>query len=211
MSTLSVRPLLQKNRVVPVVVLDDPTQAIAAANALLAGGISVIEVTLRTPKALACIEAIAAKLPEMDVLAGTVRTVDDLRSTHKAGAKLPVSPGLLPALVEEAFALNYPLLPGVATASEVMQGCALGLDTFKLFPAEAVGGIALLSGLRGPFGDIMFCPTGGVTLASLPSYLGLANVICVGGSWICPASAVRSGDFDTITKLAAEAARVAAN
>jgi len=198
--------LVEHGPVIPVIVLQRVQDAVPLAEALLAGGVRVLEVTLRTPAALPGIEAIARALPEALVGAGTLRSVADAESAVDAGARFGVSPGYRSELGHACRNLGLPLLPGVATASEVMAASAGGYDFLKLFPAEAVGGVALLKALAGPFPDIAFCPTGGLTPANAPQYLALGNVKVVGGSWLTPADAVAAGDWARITRLAREAA-----
>jgi 2-dehydro-3-deoxyphosphogluconate aldolase/(4S)-4-hydroxy-2-oxoglutarate aldolase len=188
--------------VVPVIVIDRVEDALPLAEALLAGGVKVLEVTLRTAAGLPAIEAIARQLPEAVVGVGTVLNADDARRASEAGARFAVSPGYTPEVGSACKALDLPLLPGVATSSEVMAALADGFSFLKLFPAEAVGGMALLKSWASPFGGVAFCPTGGITPASAPGYLALPNVRCVGGSWLTPADAVRAGDWARITTLA---------
>lgn len=203
--TLNPSDLVAHGPVIPVIVLQRVQDAVPLAEALLAGGVRVLEVTLRTPAALACIEAIARALPEALVGAGTLRSVADAESAVDAGARFGVSPGYRSDLGHACRNMGLPLLPGVATSSEVMAASAGGYDLLKLFPAEAVGGVALLNALAGPFPDISFCPTGGLTPANAPQYLALPNVKLCGGSWLTPADAVAAGDWARITRLAREA------
>jgi len=188
--------------VVPVIVIDRVEDALPLAEALLAGGVKVLEVTLRTAAGLPAIEAITRQLPEAVVGVGTVLNADDARRASEAGARFAVSPGYTPEVGSACKALDLPLLPGVATSSEVMAALADGFSFLKLFPAEAVGGMALLKSWASPFGGVAFCPTGGITPASAPGYLALPNVRCVGGSWLTPQDAVRAGDWARITTLA---------
>jgi 2-dehydro-3-deoxyphosphogluconate aldolase/(4S)-4-hydroxy-2-oxoglutarate aldolase len=190
--------------VIPVIVIDRVEDALPLAEALLAGGVKVLEVTLRTPAALPSIEAIARSLPEAIVGVGTVLNGDDARRASEAGARFAVSPGYTAAVGGTCKGLGLPLLPGVATSSEIMTALADGFTFLKLFPAEAVGGIPLLKSWASPFGQVSFCPTGGITLATAPNYLGLPNVRCVGGSWLTPADAIRCGDWARIAQLARE-------
>ena len=192
--------------VIPVIVLQRVQDAVPLAEALLAGGVRVLEVTLRTPAALPGIEAIARALPEAVVGAGTLRSVADAEAALDAGARFGVSPGWHGELGHACRNLGLPLLPGVATASEVMAASAGGYDFLKFFPAEAAGGLPLLKALAGPFPDIAFCPTGGLTPTHAAQYLALPSVKCCGGSWLTPADAVASGDWARITRLAREAA-----
>ncbi|MEO7057053.1 MAG: bifunctional 4-hydroxy-2-oxoglutarate aldolase/2-dehydro-3-deoxy-phosphogluconate aldolase [Caldimonas sp.] len=191
--------------VIPVIVIDRLDDAVPMARALLAGGVRVLEVTLRTPVALAAIEAIARDVPDAIVGAGTVRTAVDARAAIDAGARFAVSPGCSERVAAACRDVGLALLPGAATASEVMQAAELGFDFLKFFPAAAAGGPALLRALAGPFPDIIFCPTGGVTASSAGDYLSLANVAVVGGSWLTPADALRARDWPRIEQLAREA------
>ena len=191
--------------VIPVIVLHRLQDAVPLAEALLAGGVKVLEVTLRTPVALQCIEAIARACPEALVGAGTIRSAADAQAALDAGSRFAVSPGYTAAIGAACRQIGLPLLPGVATASEVMAASADGLSFLKFFPAVQAGGIAMLKALGGPFPDIAFCPTGGITLETAPQFLALPNVKVCGGSWLMPADAVASGDWARITRLAREA------
>ncbi|MFT4192177.1 MAG: bifunctional 4-hydroxy-2-oxoglutarate aldolase/2-dehydro-3-deoxy-phosphogluconate aldolase [Comamonas sp.] len=188
--------------VIPVIVLDDVAHAVPLARALVAGGIRMLEVTLRTPVALACIEAIANEVPEAVAGAGTVRSAADAQAAQRAGARFAVSPGYTVAVGQACRDLGLPLLPGVATGSEIMQAQEAGYTQLKFFPALQAGGTAMLKAWNGPFGDVAFCPTGGVSPANAAEFLALPNVACVGGSWLTPADAVRGGDWARITELA---------
>jgi 2-dehydro-3-deoxyphosphogluconate aldolase / (4S)-4-hydroxy-2-oxoglutarate aldolase len=192
--------------VIPVIVLADAAHAVPLARALVAGGIRMLEVTLRTPAALACIEAIAREVPEAIAGAGTVRSAADAQAAAMAGARFAVSPGYSYAVGKACRDLGLPLLPGVATASEIMAAQEDGYNALKFFPAMQAGGAAMLMAWQGPFGDVKFCPTGGITAANAPEFLALGNVVCVGGSWLTPADAVAKGDWARITRLAREAA-----
>jgi len=191
--------------VIPVIVLDDLAHAVPLARALVAGGIRMLEVTLRTPAALACIEAIAREVPAAVAGAGTVRSSADARAAAAAGARFAVSPGYTSAVGEACRELGLPLLPGVATGSEVMAALEGGYTELKFFPAQQAGGAPMLKAFAGPFHDVRFCPTGGVSPANAREYLALPNVVCVGGSWLTPAEAMRDGDWARITQLAREA------
>jgi 2-dehydro-3-deoxyphosphogluconate aldolase/(4S)-4-hydroxy-2-oxoglutarate aldolase len=191
--------------VIPVIVLQRVQDAVPLAEALLAGGVKVLEVTLRTPVALQCIEAIAKALPEAVVGAGTVRSAADAAAALNAGSRFAVSPGYTAQVGQACRQLGLPLLPGVATASEVMAASADGLSFLKFFPAVQAGGLAMLKALGGPFPDIAFCPTGGISLETAPQFLALGNVRVCGGSWLTPADAVAAGDWARITRLAREA------
>ena len=188
--------------VIPVIVIDRVEDALPLAEALLAGGVKVLEVTLRTPAALPAIEAIARHLPEALVGVGTVLNADDARRASEAGARFAVSPGYTSDVGNACKGLGLPLLPGVATSGEIMAALADGFSFLKLFPAEAAGGIPLLKAWASPFGQVSFCPTGGISQATAPNYLALPNVRCVGGSWLTPADAMRQGDWARITQLA---------
>jgi 2-dehydro-3-deoxyphosphogluconate aldolase/(4S)-4-hydroxy-2-oxoglutarate aldolase len=192
--------------VIPVIVIDRLDDAVPLARALVAGGVKVLEVTLRTPVALQAIEAMAREVPGAIVGAGTIRSAADARAAARAGAVFGVSPGYTAEVGAACREAGLPLLPGVATASEVMAAQADGLSFLKFFPATAAGGIPLLKALAGPFPDVVFCPTGGITLQTAPDFLSLPNVKVCGGSWLTPADAVKAGDWDRITRLAAEAA-----
>ncbi len=192
--------------VIPVIVLQQVADAVPLAEALLAGGVKVLEVTLRTPVALDCIEAIAKALPEAIVGAGTIRSAADARAARDAGSRFAVSPGYTAEVGRACRELDLPLLPGVATASEVMSAHGDGLDFLKFFPAQQAGGIPMLKALAGPFPDVVFCPTGGITLETAPQFLALPNVKVCGGSWLTPADAVAAKDWARITRLAREAA-----
>lgn len=192
--------------VIPVIVLQDRAQAVPLARALVAGGIRMLEVTLRTPVALACIEAIAKEVPEAVVGAGTVRGAADAQAAAMAGARFAVSPGYTHAVGKACHDLGLALLPGVATGSEIMMAQEDGYLALKFFPALQSGGTNMLKAWHGPFNDVRFCPTGGVTAANALEFLALPNVACVGGSWLTPADAVAAGDWGRVTALAREAA-----
>ena len=191
--------------VIPVIVLHRVQDAVPLAEALLAGGVKVLEVTLRTAVALQCIEAIARAVPDAVVGAGTVRSALDAQAALDAGSRFAVSPGYTPAVAAACRRIGLPLLPGVASASEVMAASADGLGFLKFFPAQQAGGLAMLKALGGPFPDIVFCPTGGISLETAPQFLALPNVKVCGGSWLTPADAVAAGDWARITRLAREA------
>jgi 2-dehydro-3-deoxyphosphogluconate aldolase / (4S)-4-hydroxy-2-oxoglutarate aldolase len=197
--------------VIPVLTVRDAEDGIRQARALVAGGLFAIEVTLRTSGALAAIKAIRESVPGAMVGAGTVLTPEHIAQACDAGARFLVSPGASPRLAQAAAGAPVPFLPGVATATEAMTLMELGFNAMKLFPAEAVGGARLLASLAGPLPDLRFCPTGGIDLAKAPSYLSLPNVLCVGGSWMLPKSALSSGDYAAVEKLAREAAALSAD
>ncbi len=206
MEKLTSRQVMQDAPVIPVIVLNDVAHAVPMARALLAGGIRMLEVTLRTPQALASMEAIARAVPEVVVGAGTVRSAADAQAAAMAGARFAVSPGYTPQVGKACKDLGLPLLPGVASGSEIMMAQEDGFTELKFFPAMQAGGIAMLKAWSGPFGDVSFCPTGGVTLQNARELLALSNVLCVGGSWLVPADALMKGDWARITSLAADAA-----
>jgi 2-dehydro-3-deoxyphosphogluconate aldolase/(4S)-4-hydroxy-2-oxoglutarate aldolase len=195
--------LLELSPVMPVVVIDDAADAVPTARALLAGGIGVIELTLRTPAALSAIERVAAEVPDIVVGAGTVTAPEHAKQAADAGAKFLVTPGCTDAVLDACFETGLPFLPGASTVSEAMRLAERGLTAMKFFPAEASGGVAFLKSIAGPLPSLRFCPTGGITVASAPSYLALTNVGCIGGSWL-----TSSLDVATIEKLAAEAAQL---
>lgn len=192
--------------VIPVVIVDEPAKAVALARALVAGGIPAIEVTLRTPRALECLAAIAAEVEGAIPGAGTVLTSAQVAAVETAGAKFMVSPGAAPKLLEAAAASQLPLLPGAATATEMMALMERGYRHLKFFPASVAGGAAYLKALASPLPQVKFCPTGGISAENAGDYLALPNVACVGGSWLAAEAAVAAGDWDAITKLAQEAA-----
>ncbi|GAA4919994.1 2-dehydro-3-deoxyphosphogluconate aldolase/(4S)-4-hydroxy-2-oxoglutarate aldolase [Nonomuraea thailandensis] len=198
--------LLDLAPVIPVVVIEDAGTAVPMARALVAGGLPVIEVTLRTPAAREAIARIAEEVPEATVGAGTIRSTEDIAASVSAGAKFLVSPGTTLSLVEALDSSGVPYLPGAATVSEVMALVERGIKELKFFPAEAAGGIPYLKSLSGPLPDVRFCPTGGIKPETARDYLALPNVGCVGGSWLTPADALAAGDWARVEKLAAEAA-----
>jgi 2-dehydro-3-deoxyphosphogluconate aldolase/(4S)-4-hydroxy-2-oxoglutarate aldolase len=199
---LTALQVMQDAPVIPVIVLNDVAHAVPMARALVAGGIRMLEVTLRTPQALACIEAIAKEVPEALVGAGTVRTNADAQAAAMAGARFAVSPGYTSVVGQACRDAGLALLPGVATGSEIMLALEDGFCELKFFPALQAGGPAMLKAWSGPFFDVKFCPTGGVTLHNASDFLALPNVVCVGGSWLVPADALAQGDWARITQLA---------
>ncbi|URL58658.1 bifunctional 4-hydroxy-2-oxoglutarate aldolase/2-dehydro-3-deoxy-phosphogluconate aldolase [Luteibacter flocculans] len=201
-STLRLAP------VVPVVIIEDASKAVGMARALVAGGIPAIEVTLRTPAALDAVRAIAAEVEGAVVGVGTVLNARDLENALKAGATFAVSPGSSPRLLDAADDSELPLLPGAATSSEAMELLERGYRFQKFFPAVPAGGSKLLGAWASPLPQIRFCPTGGISLANAPEFLGLANVVCVGGSWLTPADKLASSDWAGIEALAREAAQL---
>ena len=194
--------------VIPVIVIQHLEDAVPLAQALVEGGVKVLEVTLRTPVALRAMEAIARSVPQAIVGAGTIRNVADAQAARDAGCRFGVSPGYTSEVGHYCRNVTLPLLPGVATASEVMQANADGYDFLKFFPATAAGGIPLLKALHGPFPDVVFCPTGGITPETAPQFLALPNVKVCGGSWLTPADAVAAKDWARITRLAQEAGKL---
>jgi 2-dehydro-3-deoxyphosphogluconate aldolase / (4S)-4-hydroxy-2-oxoglutarate aldolase len=192
--------------VIPVLTVASVEDGLAQAKALVAGGLHAIEVTLRTPSALAAIRAIAKSVPDAVVGAGTIVSADQIEEAVAAGARFLVSPGAPPSLARAAAQAPVPFLPGCATASEAMALRELGFRALKLFPAEAAGGARLIASLAAPLPDLRFCPTGGIDLAKAPEYLKLPNVPCVGGSWMLPKAALGRGDYSEVEKLAREAA-----
>jgi 2-dehydro-3-deoxyphosphogluconate aldolase/(4S)-4-hydroxy-2-oxoglutarate aldolase len=200
--------VMQDAPVIPVIVLNDVAHAVPMARALVAGGIRMLEVTMRTPQALACMEAIAKEVPEAVVGAGTVRSAADAKSAANAGARFAVSPGYTSAIGQACRDEALSLLPGVATCSEIMMAREDGYTELKFFPAMQAGGPAMLKAWGGPFFDMRFCPTGGVTPQNGTEFLSLSNVACVGGSWLVPADALAKGDWSRIEKLAREASQL---
>jgi len=200
---------LEAKRVVPLVQSDDPKTALKISEALLEGGLDVLEVVLRTDAALDCLEAIAKEFPEAHVGAGTVLSADQSKEVIQRGASFIVSPGLDEASVKVANDANLPILPGIATATELQQAWNMGLRTVKLFPASLVGGPKIIKALSSVFRDVRFMPTGGVSPANLHEYLAVPAVLACGGSWLTPKDAIAAGDFAAITKLAKEAINIA--
>jgi 2-dehydro-3-deoxyphosphogluconate aldolase/(4S)-4-hydroxy-2-oxoglutarate aldolase len=201
-------PLFRGASVIPVLSIERERDAIPLASALYEGGLPVIEVTFRTEAAAAAIAAIATELPQVTVGAGTLLRAADVAAAIAAGAKFLVSPGTTPQLIGAALATELPYLPGVATPSEIMAARALGICVMKLFPAEAMGGVALLRALASVFQGIAFCPTGGIDERSAADYLALPNVPMVGGSWMAPRDAINTGDWGRIRRLAERAAAI---
>jgi 2-dehydro-3-deoxyphosphogluconate aldolase/(4S)-4-hydroxy-2-oxoglutarate aldolase len=198
--------LLQQSPVMPVIVIKQVEDAVELARALVAGGIRSLEVTLRSDAALQAIGLIREQVPEAIVGVGTVRNPAQLEAALNAGAQFAISPGLPPELLAAAQGCPVPFLPGVATPTEAMRAADAGFTVQKLFPAEAVGGRALLKALAGPLPELKFCPTGGISLSNAPDYLALPNVMCVGGSWLTPENLVEARDWAAITELARAAA-----
>jgi 2-dehydro-3-deoxyphosphogluconate aldolase/(4S)-4-hydroxy-2-oxoglutarate aldolase len=196
--------LIDRVPVIPVVVLHDVEHAVPVAEALVSGGVPVVELTLRTPAALACIEQIASRVPEILVGAGTIVAPEQAKDAVSAGAQFLVSPGTTDDLAAAMQDTGLPHLPGASTVSEVLRLLELGYQEMKLFPAELSGGVGFLKAIGAPVPQARFCPTGGITPTSAASYLSLANVGCVGGTWLTPADAIAAGDWSRITGLAAE-------
>jgi 2-dehydro-3-deoxyphosphogluconate aldolase/(4S)-4-hydroxy-2-oxoglutarate aldolase len=196
---------MQDAPVIPVIVLRDVAHAVPLARALVAGGIRMLEVTLRTPQSLACMEAIARDVPEAVVGAGTVRSKSDAQAAAMAGARFAVSPGYTRAVGQACREVGLALLPGVATGSEIMAAQEDGFTELKFFPAVQCGGPAMLKAWSGPFFDVKFCPTGGVTRQNAAEFLALPKVLCVGGSWLVAAETLAQGDWARITELARDA------
>ncbi len=192
--------------VIPVIVIDDPDQAVPLATALYRGGLKVLEVTLRTEYGLQAIADIGQALPDAVVGAGTVITPDDVNNARQAGARFLVSPGCTPRLLARAQAENIALLPGVNTPSEAMLLLEQGLRHLKFFPAEAAGGVAMLKSIAGPLPQLRFCPTGGINPQNAASYLNLPNVACLGGTWMLDKRAIAARDWDTVERLSRDAA-----
>jgi len=202
MSALNV---LQTGPVVPVIVINNVDQAIPLAKALIAGGVKVLEITLRTPMAIEAIRMISKEVPDAIVGAGTVATEQDLNAVAEAGGVFAISPGLTPTLLTAAINGPIALIPGISSASELMLGMEYGLREFKFFPAEAAGGTKMIKSIGGPFPQATFCPTGGISPANYKEYLSLKNVACVGGSWLAPKDALEQGDWDKISAIAQKA------
>jgi 2-dehydro-3-deoxyphosphogluconate aldolase / (4S)-4-hydroxy-2-oxoglutarate aldolase len=207
MSTLD---LANHGPVIPVIVINKVEDAVPMAEALLEGGVKVLEVTLRSPVALQAMEQIARHVPDAILGSGTVRNLKDAQASKDVGCQFAVSPGYTTELGQFARKIGLPLLPGVSTGSEIMMANADDYYFLKLFPAVAVGGINLLKGFAGPFADVKFCPTGGVSVESAPNFLALPNVVVCGGTWLTPSDAVERKDWAHITKLAKEASAIVA-
>ncbi|MGZ8095342.1 MAG: bifunctional 4-hydroxy-2-oxoglutarate aldolase/2-dehydro-3-deoxy-phosphogluconate aldolase [Methylosarcina sp.] len=196
------KEILNAGPVMPVMVIQNLDDAVPLAQALVAGGIKVLEITLRTPVALDAIRLIRQEVKDALVGAGTIANPGQLKAVEEAGAVFAISPGITPSLLAAADSGSIALIPGVATLSELMLGMEYGLDHFKFFPAEAAGGIPMLKAIAGPFPQITFCPTGGISPENYQAYLQLGNVVCVGGSWLAPQDAVKSKNWTKVTELA---------
>jgi 2-dehydro-3-deoxyphosphogluconate aldolase/(4S)-4-hydroxy-2-oxoglutarate aldolase len=206
---MELREKLAAVRIVPVIVIKDLAHAVPLAKALVEGGLTVLEITLRSPVALDAIAKIAAEVPNALVGAGTVTNANQFADAANAGAKFVVSPGLTEEVVRASRDHLVPILPGIATASDIMRGLGLGLDFFKFFPAETSGGAPAIKALGGPFPQVKFCPTGGVSPKNLASYLSLPNVVCAGGSWMAPSDLSAEGAFTQAAQLSREACDLA--
>jgi 2-dehydro-3-deoxyphosphogluconate aldolase / (4S)-4-hydroxy-2-oxoglutarate aldolase len=203
---MKIRDVLALAPVIPVLTVEKLEHAVPLAQALLAGGLKVLEITLRTPAALKVIEAMRIAVPDAVVGAGTLVRPEDFKRAADVGAQFAVTPGLTPQLAEAARSVGYPLLPGIISPSEILQAMHFGYDTLKFFPAQPAGGVPMLQSFGGPFANVAFCPTGGITRDTAPSFLKLRNVLCVGGSWIAPNLLVDQGDWAGIEALARDAA-----
>jgi 2-dehydro-3-deoxyphosphogluconate aldolase/(4S)-4-hydroxy-2-oxoglutarate aldolase len=205
----ALRRIMLRAPVIPVIVVQELKHAVPLAEALCAGGLNVLEVTLRTPVALEAIRAMRRAVPEAIVGVGTITRAEHFRQADEAGAQFGVSPGLTPELAKASAEVQWPWLPGVMTPGELLQARGLGFDLCKLFPAQQAGGIGMLKALNSVFPDVGFCPTGGVSRENAAEFLAQPNVLCVGGSWVAPAAHVASGDWQGIRALAADAAQLA--
>lgn len=200
--------IMRSSPVIPVIAIDDINHAVPLARALVAGGIRVLEVTLRTEHGLPAIRAMAEQVPDAIVGVGTLTQAEEFAAARDAGAVFGVSPGLTPALIDAAKRSGLPLLPGVMSPSEVMAAREAGFRQLKLFPAVPAGGVGMLNAIAGPLPDVTFCPTGGISLETAPQFLACKNVACVGGSWLTPKDAMNAGDWERITLLAHAASRL---
>ncbi|MBX9604593.1 MAG: bifunctional 4-hydroxy-2-oxoglutarate aldolase/2-dehydro-3-deoxy-phosphogluconate aldolase [Gammaproteobacteria bacterium] len=203
---MDIRDIFALAPVIPVLIIERLADAVPLARALCAGGLPVLEVTMRTPVALDAIRAMRDAVPEAVVGVGTLTRPADFAAAEAAGAQFGVSPGLTPELVAAAHQATFPLLPGVMTPSEVIAARLAGFSALKLFPASQAGGLGMLKALASPFGDVLFCPTGGISYETAPEFLALPNVACVGGSWLAPAKLLNAGDWAGIEALARQAA-----
>lgn len=201
-TALTTLEIMRASPVIPVIAIDKIEHAVPLARALVAGGIRVLEITLRTAHGLPAIRAIADAVPEAIVGVGTLTAPEEFVAARDAGAVFGVSPGLTQALIAAAKSSGLPLLPGVMTPSEVMAAREAGFRQLKLFPAVPAGGVGMLNGIAGPLADVAFCPTGGISIDTAPQFLACKNVVCVGGSWLTPKAAIEAGDWDKITELA---------
>ena len=206
---MNIRSILALAPVIPVLTIEHIDHAVPLARALCAGGLRVLEVTLRTSAALPAIEAMRKAVPDAVVGVGTLARPGDFVTAGNAGAQFGVSPGLTAEMAAAARAASFPMLPGIMTPTELLAGLGWGYDTFKLFPAQQAGGLGMLKALGAPFPEVVFCPTGGISRATAPEFLALPNVACVGGSWVAPTDKIRSGDWAGIEQLAKDAASLA--
>lgn len=202
---MNIRSILALAPVIPVLTIEHIDHAVPLARALAAGGLRVLEVTLRTSAALPAIEAMRKAVPDAVVGVGTLARPGDFVTAGNAGAQFGVSPGLTAEMASAARAASFPMLPGIMTPTELLAGLGWGYDTFKLFPAQQAGGIGMLKALGAPFPEVVFCPTGGISRATAPDFLALPNVACVGGSWVAPTDKIRAGDWAGIEQLAKDA------
>jgi 2-dehydro-3-deoxyphosphogluconate aldolase/(4S)-4-hydroxy-2-oxoglutarate aldolase len=203
---MKIREVLALAPVIPVLAVEKLEHAVPLAQALYAGGLKVLEITLRTDAALAVIEAMRKAVPQAVVGAGTLLRPADFKRVEEAGAQFAVTPGLTPQLAAAASSVKFALLPGIVSPSEILQALHFGYDTLKFFPAQPAGGIPMLQAFAGPFANVAFCPTGGISRDTAPAFLKLRNVLCVGGSWVAPKSLVDKGDWAAIEALARDAA-----
>ena len=203
---MNIREVVGLTPVIPVLTLSDVEHAVPLARALLQGGLRVLEITLRTPVAIACVQAIRSSVPDAIIGVGTLTRAVDFAAADRAGAQFGVTPGLTPELAAAARGARFPLLPGVMTPTEVIAARLAGFNVLKLFPAHQAGGVGMLRALGAPFPDVLFCPTGGITRASAPDYLALPNVVSVGGSWVAPGAMIEARDWQGIEALARDAA-----
>ncbi len=203
---MNIREVLALAPVIPVLTVEKLEHAAPLAQALYAGGLKVLEITLRTPVSLAVIEAMRTAVPQAIVGAGTLVRPQDFARAADVGAQFAVTPGLTAQLAEAASHVQFPLLPGIVTPGEILQALHFGYDTLKFFPAQQAGGVPMLQAFAGPFASVAFCPTGGISRETAPSFLKLRNVLCVGGSWVAPAALVDKGDWAAIEVLARDAA-----
>jgi 2-dehydro-3-deoxyphosphogluconate aldolase / (4S)-4-hydroxy-2-oxoglutarate aldolase len=208
---VNIREILGMAPVIPVLTLSDLAHAVPLAEALVGGGLRVLEITLRTPVAIGCLEAIRKAVPDAIVGIGTLTKAVDFAAAGRAGAQFGVTPGLTPELAAAARGARFPLLPGVMTPTEVIAACLAGFNILKLFPAHQAGGVEMLRALGAPFPDVLFCPTGGITRAGAPEYLALPNVVAIGGSWVAPRALIDAKDWQGIEALARDAAALKRN
>jgi 2-dehydro-3-deoxyphosphogluconate aldolase/(4S)-4-hydroxy-2-oxoglutarate aldolase len=203
---VNIREIVGLAPVIPVLTINDLEHAVPLARALAAGGLRVLEITMRTPVALAAIEAMRKAVPDAVVGVGTLTRAVDFAAADRAGAQFGVTPGLTPELASAARGARFPLLPGVMTPTELIAARNAGFSVLKLFPAEQAGGIGMLKALGAPFPDVLFCPTGGISRETAPDFLALPNVVCVGGSWVAPQAMLQAGDWAGVEALARDAA-----